>query len=147
MSIPWHMKFSNEFRNNYSIWGARHHFTPNSLLASILLRTGWMEAPKPTLSPGAGNPRYTPLTVVHPFCKIGKMGGKLWTLYILGTMAHDPLARGASRGEIAPLKPTKVTLFTMILRNSEKSIRDIRPFCRPLFCHSSVVKYASSLLP
>jgi len=37
-------------------------------------------------------------------------------------------------------------LFTMILYNSENSIRDIRPFCRPLFCHSSVVKYTSSLL-
>jgi len=26
------------------------------------------------------------------------------------------------------------------------TIRDTRPFCRPLFCHSSVVKYTSSLL-
>jgi len=34
---------------------------------------------------------------------------------------------------IASLKPTKVTLFTMILHNSENSIRDIRPFCRPFF--------------
>jgi len=56
-----------------------------------------------------------------------------------------------SRGEpmrdaIAPLNPTKVSLFTMILYNSENNIRDIRPFCRPLFCHSSVVKYTSSLL-
>jgi len=34
----------------------------------------------------------------------------------------------------------------MIFYNSENSIRDIRPFCRPLFCHSSVVKYTSSLL-
>jgi len=47
---------------------------------------------------------------------------------------------------IAPLKPTKVTFFTMILNNSENSIRDVRPFCRPLFSHSSVVKYTSSLL-
>jgi len=29
----------------------------------------------------------------------------------------------------------------MILYNSENIIRDIRPFYRPLFCHSSVVKY------
>jgi len=45
--------------------------------------------------------------------------------------------RGASRGgavdAIAPLKPRKVTLFTIILYNSENSIRDIRPFRRPLF--------------
>jgi len=41
---------------------------------------------------------------------------------------------------------TKVTLFTMILCNSENSIRDIRPFCRPLFFHSSGVKNTSSLL-
>ena len=41
----------------------------------------------------------------------------------------------------------KVTLFTMILYNPQKSIRDIRQFCRPLFCRSSVVKYTSLLLP
>jgi len=49
-------------------------------------------------------------------------------------------------GRSLPLKPTKVTFFTMILCNSENSVRDIRPFCRQLFCHRSVVKYTSSLL-
>jgi len=49
-------------------------------------------------------------------------------------------------GRSPPLKPTKVTLFTMILYNTENSIRDIRPFCRPLFCHSSVAKHTSALL-
>jgi len=34
----------------------------------------------------------------------------------------------------------------MILYNSENSMRGIKPFHRPLFCHSSVVKYSSSLL-
>ena len=34
----------------------------------------------------------------------------------------------------------------MIFYNSENSMPDIRSFCRPLFCHSSVVKYKSSLL-
>jgi len=49
-------------------------------------------------------------------------------------------------GAIAPpLKPTKVSFFTKILYNSEKNIPEIRPFCRPFFCHSSVVKYTSSL--
>ena len=48
--------------------------------------------------------------------------------------------RGKSKGTVAPLKPMKVTLFTTILYNSKNSIRDIRPFCRPLLCHSSVVK-------
>ena len=43
-------------------------------------------------------------------------------------------------------KPTNVTLFTMIFYNSENSVRDLRPFCRPLFCHSSVLKYTWSLL-
>jgi len=47
-------------------------------------------------------------------------------------------------GAIVPLKLTKVTLFTIILYNSENS--DIRPFCSPLLCHSSVVQYTSSLL-
>jgi len=41
---------------------------------------------------------------------------------------------------IAPLIHTKVTFFTMILNNSENSIRNIRPFFRPLFCHKSVVR-------
>jgi len=50
------------------------------------------------------------------------------------------------RGAIAPLKPKKVTLFTMILYNSENNIRDTRPLCSVLFCHSSVVKYVSTLL-
>ena len=45
-----------------------------------------------------------------------------------------------------PLKPTKVTLLTMILYNSENSIRDIGPFWRPLFYQSGVLKYTSSLL-
>jgi len=45
-----------------------------------------------------------------------------------------------------PLKPTKVTSFTTILYNLKNSIRDMKPFCRPLFCHSSVVDYTSSLL-
>jgi len=54
--------------------------------------------------------------------------------------------RGGCRGAIASLKLTKVTLFTMIFYNSENSIRDIRPFCCPLFCNSSVVKYTSYFL-
>jgi len=47
---------------------------------------------------------------------------------------------------IALLEPTEVTLFTIILYNSENNIRDIRPFCCLLFCHNSFVKYSSSLL-
>jgi len=54
---------------------------------------------------------------------------------------------GEAIGVIAPpLKPTKVTLFTMILYNLENSIRSIKPFCRPLFFHSRVVKYTPPLL-
>jgi len=49
-------------------------------------------------------------------------------------------------GAIAPLKPKKVTSFTMILYNSENNIRDIWPFRCALFYHSSIVKYASTLL-
>jgi len=49
-------------------------------------------------------------------------------------------------GDRPALRPAKVTLFTMILYNSENSIRDIKPFCHPMFGHSIVVKYASSLL-
>jgi len=41
------------------------------------------------------------------------------------------------------LKPTKVTPFTIIWYNSENNIRNARPFCRPLFCHSSVIHHFS----
>ena len=55
--------------------------------------------------------------------------------------------RSQGRGERLPsLKPKKITLFIMIFYNSENSFRDLRPFCRPSFCHSSVVKYTSPLL-
>ena len=52
----------------------------------------------------------------------------------------------AEGGDHLPLKSAKVTLFTMILYNSENNIRDIRPFCHPWFGHNIVVKCASSLL-
>jgi len=59
------------------------------------------------------------------------------------------LGAGADSGEaiwsIAPLKPTKVTLFNMFFLLFGNSIRDVKPFCRPLFCHSRAVKYTSSL--
>jgi len=56
------------------------------------------------------------------------------------------IQRGAI-GETAPLyNLRKVALFTIILYKSEDSIRDIRSFCRTLFCQGNIVKYASSLL-
>ena len=42
-------------------------------------------------------------------------------------------------GRSSSIKTTKVTLFTVILYNSEKSIRGIKPIYCPLFCHSGVV--------
>jgi len=54
---------------------------------------------------------------------------------------------GANPGEaIAPPKTYELTLFTMILYDSENRIRNTRPFCHPLFCDRSSVKYTSSLL-
>jgi len=55
------------------------------------------------------------------------------------------IQRGAI-GAIAPPKTYKSNFFTMMFYNSENSICDIRPVCRPLFCHSKVVKYTSSAL-
>ena len=52
---------------------------------------------------------------------------------------------GGDWGDRLP-KTYESSFFTMILYNSENSIRDIRQFCRPLFRHSRVVKYNSSLL-
>jgi len=52
---------------------------------------------------------------------------------------------GGDWGDRLLLKPNKVTLFTMILYNSENNIHHIKPFCCSLFCHSSFVKYTSCL--
>jgi len=55
------------------------------------------------------------------------------TSTVLALAVHCLRSRGRSGGAfgaIVPLKPTKVTLFTMISYNSEISIRDIRPICR-----------------
>ena len=49
-------------------------------------------------------------------------------------------------GAIAPMKPTKQTLFTIVLHNLENNIRDIMLVYRPLFCHSSVTKYTSPFI-
>ena len=74
-----------------------------------------------------------------------------YQLYYIPANVPDctPTPRGGSKwgrlGRSSPLKPAKVTLITMILNNSENVIRDIRPFCRDLFCHSSIVKCTSSL--
>jgi len=46
-------------------------------------------------------------------------------------------------GSISSPKTCETIFFAM---NLENTIHDISPFCRPLFCHSSVVKYTSSLL-
>jgi len=81
------------------------------------------------------------LILIHPMTdlRLGKKG------HIYLESRVDP---GGRLGRSPPLKPTKVTLFTMILYSSENSIRDKRPFCRPLFCHthSSVVTCISFLL-
>jgi len=49
--------------------------------------------------------------------------------------------RGESRrGDRSP-KTYELGLFTMIMYNSENSIRNTRPFCQLLFCYSSVVTW------
>ena len=53
---------------------------------------------------------------------------------------------GGQLGRSPLLKPPNITLFTMILYKSENSIRDIKPFCRALFCHRIDVNNTSSLL-
>jgi len=53
-------------------------------------------------------------------------------------------------GAIAPPKTYESNLSNFIYHDfvqfGKQHIRDIRTFFRPLFCHSNVVKYASSLL-
>jgi len=78
---------------------------------------------------------------------VSKLGDRL-KHFVFGDAKGDKypiITRGGSRGRLGrspPIIAIKVTLFTIILYNSENSIRDKRP----LFCHSSVAKYTSSLL-
>ena len=66
---------------------------------------------------------------------------------VLGVFAWVTLSQGRIQGGDRPPKTyTRVTLFIMILYNSENGIRDISPYCLPLFCRSSVVKCTSSFL-
>jgi len=66
-------------------------------------------------------------------------------LYFYSTrFLHTEPEVDPGRVDCPALKPIKATLFTMIVYNLENSIRDIRPFYHQLFCHSSVMKYASS---
>ena len=55
-------------------------------------------------------------------------------------------SRGGAIGAIVPLKTYESYFIHHDFYNSKNIIHDIRPFCRPLLCHSSIVKYASSLL-
>jgi len=62
----------------------------------------------------------------------------VWWLSLRSTLYHFfPLPVSLKQGRIQcggnrpPLKPTKASSFTMILCNSQNSIHDIRPFCRP----------------
>ena len=72
---------------------------------------------------------------------------------LLSLRAGSMSYRSGSRGDWGdrPLKPTKVTLFSTILYNSENNIHDVRPVCCRLFCHILAVKnhakkYTSSVL-
>jgi len=55
-------------------------------------------------------------------------------------VSYQGWIQGGDWGDCLLLNPTKVTFFTMILYNAGNSICVIRLFCRPLFCHNSVVK-------
>jgi len=70
--------------------------------------------------------------------------------YVKAMGVRKGVKTGANPGgaieAIAPPKTYEVTLFTMIVYNTENSIRNTRLFCHPLFCHRSVVKYTSSRL-
>jgi len=57
------------------------------------------------------------------------------------------VCRDGSRGGGDRLHKTYKSNFSRHdFYNSENNIRDINPFCRPLFCNSSVVKYTSLVL-
>jgi len=53
---------------------------------------------------------------------------------------------GGAIQAIAPPKTYELTLFTMIVTIRKTAFAIQGPFCHPLFCHRSVVKYTSSLL-
>jgi len=52
---------------------------------------------------------------------------------------------GGRLGDLPP-KTYESNFFIMILYKLENNIGDLKPFFLPLLCHSSVMKYTSSLL-
>ena len=73
----------------------------------------------------------------------------IWNILSLCSNTFDVIQARAVSGEgaIAPPTETYQSNFSHhdIVYNLENGIRDIRPFCHPLFCHSSIVKYFISL--
>ena len=111
------------YQGRLSLFWSWRHFLDTSRLAKIsegtltgTIRTSWLFQWKPVL---------------------------VFAIYWEKKTESDNTWPGADSGAIAPLKPTKIALFTMILYKSENIIRDIKPFCGPLFCQRSVVKYTS----
>jgi len=82
---------------------------------------------------------YTATHTQEQFCKISLHGERT-------VSNHDRFVLEFRANHICCLHLLKLTLFTVIVYNTENSICDIRPFCRPLFCHSSVAKNTSSPL-
>ena len=72
-------------------------------------------------------------------------GWKVLNMFRWTASYNQGRIQGGDRPDCPP-KTTKVTLFTVILYKSENNIHDIRPFCSPLLCHSSVVEHTTFLL-
>jgi len=73
---------------------------------------------------------------------VSHLGNSVYLM--VATWMQGRIQGGGGRSTL--LKTTKVTLFTVILYNFEKRIRNLRQFSHPLFWHSNVVKYSSSPL-
>ena len=63
----------------------------------------------------------------------------------VGYLSTGSDTEGGDWGDRPP-KTSESNLIHHAFVQPWNSIRDIRPFCRPLFCCNSVVKYTSSLL-
>jgi len=63
-------------------------------------------------------------------------------LFFLPSLHSLHMHQGRIQGGDHPPITYESNFFPIILYTSENSICDIRLFCRPMFYHSSVVKYA-----
>ena len=125
-----------------TLWNNKLHYHSHALVVSLTAKRVWNTFKMRLVYEIDDSPLHSS-NIIDDSSLHKTLSSNIYKKYEFPPAAYPSIG---AIGAISPLKPTKVNLFTMILYNSQNSIRYIRPCCRPLFCHGSVVKCTSSLL-